>query len=88
MLWIWLDTPSVKVFNNIHSHFTLEKSIVENLHNWNLDIIKIIVNDTGDILWIFNKESKEYLLNEKWLEKSDIIDKVISFYIKSKLKVC
>lgn len=86
MLGIWLDTPSVKVLNNIHNYFTIDKSVIEKFHNWNLDIIKIIVNDTWDILWIFNKDSKKYLLNEKWLNKSNIIDKVISFYIKSKLK--
>lgn len=81
MLWIWLDTPSVQIFNKLHKILNISCDQILLFHNNNLDIIKIIVNNNWDILGIFNKITFESILIDSI---SDIelmkVNKTITFY--------
>jgi len=88
MFWLWFDTPSIKDLKKVKelSEKIDKKKFLSEINisfNWNSnDFLKIIVNDIWEILWIFNKINKKYLLFNDDINLENKVKKIIKFKYK------
>ncbi len=76
MKGITLETPSIKKINKLRKEFNFD-FLWEGKGN---DFIKIIQDKDWIFLGIFNKENRNHILNENWIEKELEISLLLEEY--------
>ena len=75
MLWISFETPSVRDFRNTELRLHGSKLLLKN----QTDYLKLIKNKDWELIWVYNKITKDYLLFNKNIDPwvKDKIEKLI-----------